>query len=241
MLVTGADPLRCSKLRSALLHRYTFEGTGRTARDSYGTADGTAIGAELFGTGTLRFDPTEAAQYVELPAGIIAGLQDTTFEVWLSVASTRQWARVFDFGHPNTDRATRRSYLFLTVQGSTQGRPRAVYLSSDRNASEVVVNASRSLQPGALTHFAVVFDSAQHKLRLFINGQPDGEATVAGSLAAVDATNNWLGRSQFSSDPYLDGTLHEFRIYSTALTADQISASFNAGSDPQYLANQSTM
>jgi hypothetical protein len=35
---------------------------------------------------------------------------------------------------------------------------------------------------------------------------------------------NWIGRSQYSADPYFSGSIDEFRIYYNALTADQITA-----------------
>jgi hypothetical protein len=35
----------------------------------------------------------------------------------------------------------------------------------------------------------------------------------------ADTTQNWLGRSQFAADPYLNGQLDNFRIYDPALSA----------------------
>lgn len=41
-----------------------------------------------------------------------------------------------------------------------------------------------------------------------------------------------LGRAQFSADPELDATIHEFRIYSKALTPTEVQASYSAGQNP---------
>jgi hypothetical protein len=38
--------------------------------------------------------------------------------------------------------------------------------------------------------------------------------------------NNYIGRSQFSWDPYFDGDIDELRIYNRALSADAIKALF---------------
>jgi hypothetical protein len=38
---------------------------------------------------------------------------------------------------------------------------------------------------------------------------------------------NWIGRSQFANDPYLNGKVDDFRIYNGALTADEIAALAN--------------
>lgn len=48
-------------------------------------------------------------------------------------------------------------------------------------------------------------------------------------LAALNDVNNWLGRSNYLVDPPLSAVLVEFRIYSQALTAAQLAASFGAG------------
>ena len=34
--------------------------------------------------------------------------------------------------------------------------------------------------------------------------------------------NNWLGRSQYTADPYFNGLVDDFRIYNTALSEGQI-------------------
>jgi hypothetical protein len=35
---------------------------------------------------------------------------------------------------------------------------------------------------------------------------------------------NYIGRSQFAADPYLDGLIDDFRIYWGALTSEEIAA-----------------
>jgi Concanavalin A-like lectin/glucanases superfamily len=46
--------------------------------------------------------------------------------------------------------------------------------------------------------------------------------------------NNWLGRSQWG-DPLYDGSIDEFRIYNTALSAGEVADSFATGPDPAPL------
>jgi hypothetical protein len=36
--------------------------------------------------------------------------------------------------------------------------------------------------------------------------------------------NDWIGKSEFAANPYLDGAIDEFRIYNRALSAAEISA-----------------
>ena len=96
-----------------------------------------------------------------------------------------------------------------------------------------MVTASASL-PTTLTHVAVVIDGAAKTLALYQGGALQGAATAIRpsiTLGTLDDANNWLGRSQYQADPELAGTYHELRIYSKALSAAQVSASFTAGPD----------
>lgn len=77
----------------------------------------------------------------------------------------------------------------------------------------------------------VVFSSQNGTLSLYRNGSWDAEVTGVPALSQINDLNNWLGRSQFSHDPEFGGTYHEFRIYSAALSADLVGASYAAGSD----------
>jgi hypothetical protein len=83
------------------------------------------------------------------------------------------------------------------------------------------------------THVGVVIDSRAHRMSLFVNGAIVGATDLMQDdpLRYVYDVNDWLGRSQFSADDGFTGTFLEFRIYSVALTAEQIHASYDAGPD----------
>ena len=59
---------------------------------------------------------------------------------------------------------------------------------------------------------------------MYLDGQAVGSNTgmtiKPSDLGAT--TQNWIGRSQWSVDPYLDGRVDDFRIYNPALTASQV-------------------
>ena len=59
-------------------------------------------------------------------------------------------------------------------------------------------------------------------------------AVVVRSIASVAGTNNWLGRSNYSVDPYFGGVYDEFRIYDVALTVAQLRTSRAAGPDATF-------
>jgi len=239
---------------AGLVHRYTFDGVGTTALDSIGTAHGTVVGASLTGSGTVTLVGGDPAQYVVLPHGLLRELHDATFEAWINWAGSAAhdgtrtpWQRIFDFGEGTTGIEGEQasggdalSYLFLTPQ--TQPRT-ATEDPSARVAYQVPhnpqsVNLETVVNTGPLpidvdTHVGVVIDAGAHRMSLFVNGAIVGATTLAQDdpLSYVYDINDWLGRSQFPADDGFSGTFLEFRIYSVALTAARLEASYDAGPD----------
>jgi hypothetical protein len=224
---------------TVLVHRYSFSGTDTTAMDSIGTAHGTIIGGTQ-AAGVVTLSGGTSDQYVDLPAGIVSVLSSATFEAWVTwTGGTANWQRVFDFG-ANTEAAgnqgTGTSYLFFTprAQAGTAANctgpanfPR-VAMTPDGPTMESCVMGAAAFPTGS-AHIAV---SVGATLGLYINGAPIGTSiTPSTSLSSIADTHNWLGRSQFSPDGEFAGTISEFRIYNTARSSAQISASYAAGPD----------
>ena len=88
-----------------------------------------------------------------------------------------------------------------------------------------------------MTHVAVVIDGVAGNMKIYQQGtvQPSGSSGVAiragTSLSNLNDVNNWLGRSQYAADQELAGTIHEFRIYSRALSAAELSTNATLGPD----------
>ena len=61
----------CAVLKTALVHRYSFNGMGAVATDSVGSAHGTVVNAQLHGDGTLFLAGQQTDQYVDCRTGII--------------------------------------------------------------------------------------------------------------------------------------------------------------------------
>ena len=71
-------------------------------------------------------------------------------------------------------------------------------------------------------HVAVTID--QNKAELYVNG---AAAAVSEQIHTYlwelgNTAQNYLGRSQYSADPYLHGRLADFRLYNRALSAEEI-------------------
>ncbi len=218
---------------STLVHRYSFNETvGSTViPDLVGNADGTVVGGATFtGDGKLTFDG--AGGYVDLPNGIISALTNATFEAWLTHNGSANWARVFDFGNntggeDNTGTGT--SYLFLAAQGAPGFR---FALKPDANSSEnPILDGPGPLPTAQQVYVAVTYSPSGGVAKLYTNGTLVASGPAPTPLSTIDDVNNWLGRSQFTPDPFFTGTMDEFRIYEGALTADEIAASYAAGPD----------
>jgi len=157
-----------------------------------------------------------ASAYVALPTAPLGGIADFTIAARVYLDSVSTWSRVFDFGS-----GTRR-YMMLTPRSSA-GTVRFA-ISTVHGYNEQVIDGSAALPTGRWVHVAVTLSGTLGTL--YVDGVAVGTNTQM-TLAPCDlgATDqNWLGRSQFSADPYLKGRIDELKIYRGALGAAEISA-----------------
>lgn len=237
-------PIPASPLKSALIHRYSFEGTGTVVEDTKGAAHGEVIGTVLPGSGALPLNTGEltgeqVGEYVDLPNGIIHGLTDATFEAWVTWTNGNfPWQRIFDFGASTSNEEdvpgeNGWSYLFLTASSGpdVNNLPNALRVSYSQMAvkNEDICQGPGPLPVAVPTHVAVVIDQAAEKMRLYQGGVRLSECDLKRPLSAINDINNWLGRSNYIGDHYFDGIFDEFRIYNAALTDDEIADSKKAG------------
>jgi hypothetical protein len=224
------DQADCELLAAALVHRYSFEGAGTSVQDGVGSADGTLIDAQLAGTGSLAL--SGGGEFVDLPNGIVSQLNNATFEVWVNWAGGAIWQRIFDFGSTDGAEGTRgagQEYLFLTPR-SSDDTLRVTFLTSQTNG-EIRLSSSAALPDSVEKHVVVVLDAQAARLSLYLDNALIGFTPLTDQLSSIGDVNNWLGQSQFASDAAFEGSILEFRIYSAALTANQIALSFDRGPD----------
>jgi hypothetical protein len=192
----------------------------RDVKDSSGKGrDGTLNGEPAFTDGksgkALAFDGTN--DYVDLPIGnLLSTLGRSTFAAWVNFGGgAGSWQRVFDFGTGTN------VYMFLTPRQGTAGAMRTAITTSS-NGGEQGVNGPIAL-PSGWHHVAVVFDDAAMRIRLYMDGVEVGSGTTTLLPKNLGVTTqNWLGRSQWSGDAYLTGSIDDFRIYSRPLSEGEI-------------------
>jgi hypothetical protein len=208
-----------------LVHRYSFTSD---ASDSAGTADGTVVGGATFnGNGGLVLNGTNG--YVALPAGIVSNLTAVTIETWATFGTIANNSFLFGFGNTDAGGAGE-NYIFCTPHGN--GARAAITAADPGWQGEQQAAISSPLDDQSNVLVTTVFNPPAHFIGLYLNGVLVASNTaVTTTLAAVNNRFSYLGRSLYSADPYLAGTLNEFRIYNGALTNSQIALDAAAGPD----------
>jgi hypothetical protein len=195
------------------------EATGTTASDLSGNGwTGTLNGGASWVAGNKgnAVDLSGTNQYVALPAGVVSGAETITIAAWVNLDTVSTWSRIFDFGSGTS------KYMFLTPLNGTNG----IRFEIRNGSSFRTIDGTVALATGGWHHVAVTLDGTTGTL--YVDSQQVGSSTVNIRPSHLGATTqNWIGRSQWSSDPYLDGQVDDFRIYNRALSAAEVSAVMN--------------
>jgi cytochrome c len=151
---------------------------------------------------------------VELPEGVVSGVEDFTISAWVYWDGGQTWARIFDFG-TDTNR-----YMFLIPRaGGTITLRYAITTGSNR--TEQQINAPGALPTDGWHHVAVTLSGTTGTL--YLDGEAVGTNTGM-TLSPADlgqTPNNWIGQSQWP-DPLFNGAVDDFNIFDRALTAEEI-------------------
>lgn len=215
---------------ASIAHRYTFDGADDVITDSVGSAHGTAIHAAV-ANGAIDLLAQSSDAYIELPSGLLDGLGEVTFEAWLQWHGSARYERIVDFGSSTSTDVMTFLVLSPSNRNSHFGSAANFTATGGDTANNWETEDTSALRTDIVEHVAVTYDGTA--MELFRNGAlVERSADISLPLSAIDDTNDWLGRSQFTANPRLDATLYEFRIYASALTANEIQASFDAGQNP---------
>jgi hypothetical protein len=196
-----------------LTHRYSFT---NDASDSVGGANGTLMGGATISTGKVVLDGNNGT-YVDLPGSLInmASNQSVTIEAWVDFGDIPQWSRLFDFGADGGS-----TEIYLAPSGPGNG-------GEHRGISENIPGGQTIDWQGAWTnvgvHVTCVIDPPSSTLAFYKNGVLEYARYDANALLSLVSTNlAVLGRSLVAVDPYMPGSIDEFRIYRGVLTPPEI-------------------
>lgn len=206
-----------------LILRYSFDDASAPGADSSGYGrNGTLVGNAALGAGRsgtgLVLDGTSS--YVELPSGITDGLHEITVTAWVNMAQARPWARIFDFGGD----------AGFTYLAADRGDGMLQYSIFAGAGNEGIVNGP-AVPTGAWKHVALT--ARGNDMRVYFDGvEASNQLTVPVAPAAIGANvqGNWIGKSRFP-DPFLAGSIDDFRIYDRVLSQAEIQALAAPGND----------
>jgi hypothetical protein len=235
---TLADVMPRDPGTSNLVSYFNMEG-GKVADSLSGTTgnlngttfvdSATGLGKALMCTGGTAALNT---QYVDLGADywtkVVSKLSSSTFSVWVNYTGQGSvWSRVFDFG------AGSNVNTWITTSAGTAGIVRFCVKTNVpvTGSTSTAYTETSSSGPKALAvgwhHIAGVIDATGNPVQyLYIDGSLASGPNVSRlpKDMAVQTTpwQMWIGRSQYGSDPYLNGAVDEFRVYNRALSAGEV-------------------
>lgn len=194
---------------------YDFsENTGLNAHDQWGNYDGTLAEATTWAVGKagsgVDFNGSSTS-YIKLKDGVVEGLNDFTIATWVNTKSLTNNTRIFDFGY---DTAT--WMAFIPYYGDNKIRYKISY---GGNSAEVLGNYT--LPQNQWVHLALV--QSGDICKIYADGVEIASGTVILKPSGLGKTTaNYLIKSQWPSDPFLNASMDEFKIYNRALSASEI-------------------
>lgn len=206
--LTGKDDI--------ILH-YAFEqnlnDTTGNMRDAKALLAPTWSEAENHGN-TLTLD---GENFLQLPTTCCNNKQ-LTIATWIYLNSTNEWQRVFDFG------CDENRYMFLTPRSDDRTIRFAIKNGGEEQYIETDVSTPDIWHKW--NHIAVTLDD--EKVTLYLNG----EAVASSSDITIRPSDfkpfaNYIGRSQFATDPMFKGNIDDFMIFNYPLNAEAIKALYN--------------
>jgi len=229
--------------RAEVVVRYAFNGD---VNDSMGNANGTTFGSVLLTGGSVvlpggTFTSGVVPNYVEFGLGmgtVMSQLGDCSFEFWAQVGGTTtvDKTRYFDFGTSVT--------TWLHVCALESGRLNMGTCSTNGGSSwgrGGGINQAMSELVLPLQHVGTGVTG-----KMYVNGAFVAQNTLM-TVAMLPSsmgvtTQNWLGRSQYTTQALLNATFLDFRVYNNALTATDVANHYTSdlatlGADGMYVWN----
>jgi alpha-L-arabinofuranosidase len=217
----------CVVVRGDLVNRYSFTNGDTTAVDSVGGQNGSLVNGATISSNAVQLNGTGA--YVNLPDDLITGFTAVSFEAWFTrTADSGTWTRVWDFG--NTSGSNGCDYVFFTPKSGSNTFRYAISDADPGYSHENYIETTPTAT-GVPVYVAVVHNSTTGAVKLYVNGSLVSSGTFTIPLSSVNNVFSYLGRSLYNPDPYLKGSIDEFRIYDEPLDETAIAQHYLDGPD----------
>jgi hypothetical protein len=144
-----------------------------------------------------------------------------TIECWVKWGAFNSWSRLMEMGNGSAS-----DNLIFANESTSNALRYEVY----KGASTQGISGPANLVTGRWYHVAVTQD-ASGNTTLYV----DGVSVASGSVQLpnnVSRTNCYIGKSNWASDGYLNGTVDEMRIWNIARTQQQLKTYMFKSVDP---------
>ncbi|WP_404307435.1 LamG-like jellyroll fold domain-containing protein [Neorhodopirellula lusitana] len=196
-----------------LAGHYTFEGNADDV--SAGTSDdGTPTTPGLFVSDPERGNVLSLnnSDYVEI-SGMFGNPADVTLAAWVNVNSGTYANEIISLGDNVTLRSTDGANgLRLFIRGTSYWQD---------------VNTNINISDAGWTHVAATVNDTTGEIAIYINGELVASDTAAESIQYTQGTNTRIGENGNGFTSPMDGLIDEARVYTRALSADEIAALAN--------------
>src|SRR3954454_10254577 len=219
VVMAGSSPATAATdVTSGVVVRYDLNQTSGTAvPDTSGNGrDGVLAGDTSWSSaGGLTLGGTNG--YVKLPNNVMAGLTQITVaaDVYIDPAQSTPYM-IWAMGNTGTD-GVGKGYLFATGNGYKTA------IATGNWSTEQGMETT-ALPRGVWASISYTLDGAGVATE-YLNGQKvatkTGVTITPGAIGSGVTTANYLGRSVYTADKYLRGTVKNFRIYNRALSASE--------------------
>ena len=163
-----------------------------------------------------------------------AGTAGWTFEYMVKPHVTETWAKLFDFGQPQTPDG---ACHYDIISGWFSTGPTWSFSTCDGNNQQYAINnALGSVLVDAWVHAVLVIqqhptNSSIANYFSYVNGQLFSAASYAYMIEAVPRPNADIGRSNWQADYFWEGEIDFFNVYNVAISGPQALALYNAATN----------
>ena len=230
--------------RAELAHRYSFSPASvdeiPVAWDSVQGAHGTLYGSAAIAEGYLTLDGRgdkrsfTDGSFVALPPDLISDFRSFTVEMWARATDDKgAWMRLFDFGNCTTNIdgtiGNGNNYTMMTWRSSNNDLRDGVRMSPTEH---VVTAPVLPIGDSVFHHIVYTYDAETLTGNIYTDGLRSGSNRQEFNPTQFGGCPNmWLGKSQWSADPYFAGDFDEFRIYEGVLSAEEVAMNYNLGTE----------
>jgi hypothetical protein len=188
--------------------------------------DGTALvnGAQIVSTPASAMKGQDALslngnnQYIQLPDQTIFN-NGLSFAFWFNCKNQQYYTRLLDFGN-----GAGSNNIIFTVGGSGAH----VYSSNGYSAMASPPGCNNGIWCHVV--WTMTYSAGTTSTwTMYLNGVQSGVQTGNVYPDAIPLTKNYLGKSNWDVDPYLNGYIARFHMFQNTLTASQVLALFQAG------------